>query len=69
MSPHGGSVALPPLGGDGLLAAIDVDDIAVAKSGQMLHDERLAAVIGGAHHVDVAKVNPASYQDQRQFAG
>jgi hypothetical protein len=29
-----------------------MDDIAVAESGQVI-DERLAAVIGGSHHVDV----------------
>src|SRR5581483_5909856 len=29
VAPHGGPVALPSLGGDGLLAAVDVGDIAV----------------------------------------
>ena len=66
---HGGPVPLPSLGGDGLLAAIDVNDLAVAEPGEMLYDQRLAAVIGGPHHVNVVEVHPASHQDQRQLAG
>jgi hypothetical protein len=67
--PHRGPVALPSLGGDGLAAAVHVDDVLVAETGQVVDDERLAAVVGGPHHIDVAEVHPASHQDQRQLAG
>lgn len=65
--PHRGPVTLSPLGRDGLAAAVDVDDVTVAKPGQMAYDERQAAVVGGTHHVDVVKVHPASHQDERQL--
>jgi hypothetical protein len=52
-----------------MVTAVDVDDVAVAEPGQVGDDQRLAAVVGGTHHVDAVQVRPAAHQDQRQLAG
>ena len=43
---HRRAVAASPVGGDGVVAAVDVRDVAVSEAGEMVDEQGLAAVVG-----------------------